>query len=210
MDKKISSRRAQAEETRKKLFATAVKLIQRKGYYQTTVSEICKEAGVSKGTFYVHYKSKEDIVRDSYYVNIGEYVLSHFEQWLRDHPRGSLFDRIEKFLLLEFAYASSTGYELICLAYAMNFSSCVPEPGGHMKKRVFAQRLKALVDEGARQGSFDETIAADDIFLYLESAARGVMESWCFSGGSFDLEEKGRMHIKLALKGLRRQGSECR
>ena len=52
------SRKRQGELTKEKIFKNAVRLIKQKGYNDVTVSEICKESGVSKGGFYVHYKSK--------------------------------------------------------------------------------------------------------------------------------------------------------
>lgn len=70
-----SARKRQAEQTKRKIFETAVSLIKEKGYGSITISEICTVAGVAKGSFYVHYKSKEDIVRESYYADMGEYTI---------------------------------------------------------------------------------------------------------------------------------------
>ena len=62
------SRKDKAADTKKRIFETSVALIKSKGYDNVTISEICKAAGLAKGSFYVHYKSKEDIVRESYYI----------------------------------------------------------------------------------------------------------------------------------------------
>ena len=61
------SRKEKAADTKRKIFETAAGLIRQKGYAQVTVSEICRAAGIAKGSFYVYYQSKEDIVRESYY-----------------------------------------------------------------------------------------------------------------------------------------------
>ena len=34
----------------------------KKGFDNVSVSEITKEAGVSKGAFYIHFESKEDLI----------------------------------------------------------------------------------------------------------------------------------------------------
>lgn len=44
-----------------KLLAASFKLIRTKGYSSTTVDELCEEAGVTKGAFFHHFKSKEDL-----------------------------------------------------------------------------------------------------------------------------------------------------
>ena len=78
MKENTLSRKEQGKLTKEKIFKTAVNLITEKGYDNVSVNEICNQAGVAKGTFYVHYKSKEDIVRESYYLDMGEFVLSKF------------------------------------------------------------------------------------------------------------------------------------
>lgn len=53
-----------AERTRQLLLDAALRIIGRKGYSSATVDEIVKEAGVSKGVAYYHFKSKADIATD--------------------------------------------------------------------------------------------------------------------------------------------------
>lgn len=64
--------------TKKLLFSTAIKLIKQHGFENISVSDICKQANVAKGTFYVHYQSKEDIIRDSYYLDMNNYIIEQF------------------------------------------------------------------------------------------------------------------------------------
>ncbi len=44
---------------RQRLLDAALSLIRTKGYASTTVDELCDEAGVTKGAFFHHFKSKE-------------------------------------------------------------------------------------------------------------------------------------------------------
>ena len=48
-------------ETRQRLLDTALAVFARNGYERATVDEIVREAGFSKGAFYVHFESKEDL-----------------------------------------------------------------------------------------------------------------------------------------------------
>jgi AcrR family transcriptional regulator len=50
-----------SEETRSKLIESAVNLFSNRGYNAASVDDICAEAGVSKGAFYHHFKSKQAI-----------------------------------------------------------------------------------------------------------------------------------------------------
>ena len=48
-----------SEETRTKIMDSAVKLFSSRGYNASSVDDICKEAGISKGAFYHHFESKQ-------------------------------------------------------------------------------------------------------------------------------------------------------
>lgn len=49
------------EETRALLLNVSQNLFSRKGYEEVSVEEICRQAGVSKGGFYHHFSSKEEL-----------------------------------------------------------------------------------------------------------------------------------------------------
>jgi len=51
-------------KTKEKLLHSAKKIFSEKGFYRTRVSDIVKDAGVSQGTFYIYFKSKEEIFKE--------------------------------------------------------------------------------------------------------------------------------------------------
>lgn len=59
---------APAIETREKIYNTAFKLITERGFDNITVDEICMESGVAKGSFYHYFKSKDDIIVETYKI----------------------------------------------------------------------------------------------------------------------------------------------
>jgi TetR/AcrR family transcriptional repressor of nem operon len=54
-----------AAVTREKLIKAATELIRRKGYTATTIDDICEHGAVTKGAFFHHFKTKEDLVEAS-------------------------------------------------------------------------------------------------------------------------------------------------
>ena len=55
-----------SKETKEKIFQAAIRILQRSGYENLSIKNICEEAGVSNGSFYHHFKTKDDLL--SYYI----------------------------------------------------------------------------------------------------------------------------------------------
>ena len=67
------------EERKAQIIQTALELFAQRGYEKTTVNDIIKAAGISKGGFYHHYKSKEELLEDVAGAFVAE-VLAIIEQ----------------------------------------------------------------------------------------------------------------------------------
>ena len=48
-------------ESKTKLLDATLKVVRQKGYAATRVEDVCAEAGLTKGSFFHHFKSKEDL-----------------------------------------------------------------------------------------------------------------------------------------------------
>lgn len=54
-------RQAASDERRAAILAAAQRVFAEKGYHAATVDDITREAGVAKGTFYVHFQEKREV-----------------------------------------------------------------------------------------------------------------------------------------------------
>ncbi len=57
----MESMKAGQLDARTRLLDAALRVIRAKGYADTSVDELCKAAGVTKGAFFHHFKTKEDL-----------------------------------------------------------------------------------------------------------------------------------------------------
>ena len=62
----LSKQQKKSQETKEKIFQAAKKILQKSGYEKLSIKNICEEAGVSNGSFYHHFKTKDDLL--SYYI----------------------------------------------------------------------------------------------------------------------------------------------
>ena len=58
------TRIAQKEQTRRELFELALDEIRKRGLAEASIDDIARRAGVSRGTFYFHFPSKEQVVAE--------------------------------------------------------------------------------------------------------------------------------------------------
>jgi AcrR family transcriptional regulator len=196
------SRKEKAILTKNKLFETAIGLIKENGYDSVTISQICEKAGVAKGTFYVHYKSKEDIIKESYYSDMSQFVIKQYQNLISQDKNMSIKNKIGQFLISELMFTNHVGCTMTCRAYVTNLTECISESSKHFERRGFTKELKMLILEGIDQKVFETDQTGEEIFLYLESFVRGLMASWCFSNAEFDIVKKGEKYIYEILKSL--------
>ena len=57
-------RQSKSQKTRSEIMAAALRVFGREGYANTDVSMILAEAGKGRGTFYLYFKDKSEILRD--------------------------------------------------------------------------------------------------------------------------------------------------
>ena len=89
----MNTRNTTKEETRIKLLEAALLDIRTYGYAATSVDTLCAEAGVSKGAFFHHFKSKEDLA-----VQAAEYFSTMAQQLFKSAPYRNLEDPLERLL----------------------------------------------------------------------------------------------------------------
>lgn len=122
------------EKKKEHVIASGVRLIAQKGYHKTSIEEIAKEAGISKGAFYLHFPSKESFVVASltlFQTQIND-ELEQVEQ-RKLPPRESFSEQItciithmytyKDFLLMYFQENISIGEETIDLVQQMKESN---------------------------------------------------------------------------------------
>ena len=72
----------QKERTRRALIQAAIALIIEHGYDAVTVTDIADRAGYGRGTFYLHFENKEDIVWSilrRYFENLNERIVASLD-----------------------------------------------------------------------------------------------------------------------------------
>ncbi len=84
---------SKGEQTRQRIVGEAGKLLNRTGYFSTSMSSILNEVGLKKGGLYNHFNSKEELALEAFTTNVtilGRYLRGIAEK--QEDPLNVLFD----------------------------------------------------------------------------------------------------------------------
>jgi TetR/AcrR family transcriptional repressor of nem operon len=82
---------AELPDTKRKLLDATLQLMLRQGFTATSVDQICAEAGVTKGSFFHYFKSKEEIGE-----GVLEYYSARQQERFAQAPFNQLADPLER------------------------------------------------------------------------------------------------------------------
>jgi len=109
-------RSEKTQNTKDKIYKAAIKLLKKKGYEYLTIKNICEVAGVSNGTFFYHYKTKEDLL--SFYLTEG---FANYLETIRFYDTDKSFkEKLLSYYESYAAYSKQNGLEFVSSYYVPN------------------------------------------------------------------------------------------
>jgi len=100
------------ERTRQKILDAAEREIGRKGFAEASISTITAEAAVGQGTFYLYFRSKEDVLRELV-LRMGRRLRRHLTLAIADAPSRLEAERRGLRAFLEFVRANPDLYRVV-------------------------------------------------------------------------------------------------
>jgi AcrR family transcriptional regulator len=203
--KKINGKKLQGAETKKKIYESADLLFREYGFDNVSVDSMVEKAGISKGSFYVHFDSKDALTAAliEEYVNKLDLSYKAFLGALPDSARTStiLLSLVGKIADI---ISDNIGYNLIKLAYRIqidrNIGTGVLLSYGRDIYGVFSD----LIRRGIQQGEFRAELDAATTAEQLVTVLRGFTYEWCTRYPDFNLKEQILKHFEMLLSGLKK------
>ncbi len=199
MKEKLTNRDIQAQETREKLLRTSMELIAGEGYRNVTVSRICKECGVSVGTFYQYFSAKRDIIvlMDREH---NEYLGSACEIVPGKSARELYLDFVEKYM--ERIESSGLVLSKSLMLGQLEDNVGDDEAGVHLQREF----LGKVLARGRETGEFSAAGSMTDeaFFEVFSVTINGILVTWFLNHEKIDLKPYGRKHLGRLLELLER------
>lgn len=192
----LSKQQLKSKETKAKIFRAAKHILQKQGYEQFSIKNICEEAGVSNGSFYHHFKTKDDLL--SYYIEEQPSINPD----LLDMPQNAAEAKaaIIQVYLNYVHYCQELGVEFMSNYYTPKNQSLNPlirterpypivTVHNYLQKAIDADIIKPDLD-------------LEDITTDIRMIVIGNVFEWCLKSGEADFEGNMRRTLRIYLDGL--------
>jgi len=199
LEKKPTSRQLQADKTRAEIYSIAVSLMEKQGFANTTIQEISEKAGVSIGTFYHYFRSKEDIFLDIFKKADEFFETTVASKLAQAAESGS---NVEDLIVLYFKYYAKYNFKrgIANISQLYNTKNKL-----FIKKGRFMQTLlSALIEKGQASQELSSDMTPEEATANLFIASRGVIYDWCIHEASYNLEQKMETYMRLLVKILKK------
>jgi AcrR family transcriptional regulator len=191
------------KDTAHRILIEAMRIFLGKGYHGTSIDDITRAAGVTKGALYWHFKSKEDLLRK---------IIEEFEKKFLDgliqsvkEVQGTTVDKIEKYFRYNAAF-SFYNREL-CVSFTTLAAELVgahhgTEPEFRRIYKKYQKFLSRLILQGKKEKVFKKEMDPDLAALIIIAFHDGILIRWFMNRNEMDGEAYVNTFKKIMLKGL--------
>jgi len=193
----------QALETRQHILDVALRLFSQQGVSSTSLAEIAKAAGVTRGAIYWHFKNKSDLFSEIW--QLSESSIGSLESEYQAKFPGDPLSVLREILV--YILEATVLEERRRLMMEIIFHKC--EFVGEMAVVQQAQRdlclesydrIEATLNECIKAGQLPVDLLTRRAAILMRSYVSGIVENWLFSPDTFNLQTEAREYVAILLE----------
>lgn len=187
-----------SEETRARILEAAVKQFSVNGYNKASVDSICEQAGISKGAFYHHFKTKQDV-----FLALLDGWLQTFDNAIeasKDRPVPETFQLMTEYFPYIFQSASDNLPMFLEFLQQASRDDKVWQASIAPYRR-YHKHFASLIKKGIAEGSFVD-VNPDLAARLIVSAAMGLLMQSLLDPEGAKWEKVARETVQLMMKSL--------
>ncbi len=181
------------------ILEAAIKVFARQGFYQSTVAQIAREAGVADGTIYLYFKNKDDILVQFFNYRTKQ-VFDGFRAAV-DQADNSL-DKLRNLIrrhLMEFQRDRNMA---IVYQVETHQSSRLAENQIREMAKMYQDLVSEIVETGQQEGSIRKDLYVSLVKRFILGAVDEVINTWLHSDKNYDLVTMADPLVDLFIRGI--------
>lgn len=192
----MSKQQRKSKETKEKIFEAAKQILQRSGYESLSIKNICEEAGVSNGSFYHHFKTKDDLL--SYYIEDQPNIDPDLLEPPKDKKDAK--NAIVSVYLNYASYCRSLGVDFIAGYY--NPRNQALNPTIRTERPYPIVTVQHYLEKAVASGAIQVDLTLEEIVTDIRMLVIGNAFEWAMRNGDADLEGNIKRSISHYLDGV--------
>ncbi len=186
-------------QTKSRIVSAAWQLFYDQGFDNTTVDEIIRLSGTSKGSFYHYFESKDSLIGSLAYLFDEKYA--QLEKQL-DYSKNSVDNMLNLTRELCMMIENNIDIELLSRLYAQQLNKRGQKELLD-RSRLYYRLLKKLTVQGQERGEITRQKSSAEIVRLYAIAERALLYDWCLHGGEYSLAEYAGSVMPLLLSSIR-------
>jgi|GEM_PF-1545468 len=196
------TRQEKALQTKAAIYQSAERLFKKYAFEAVNVEDIVKEAKVSKGSFYVHYPSKDALIAlfiSDYVVRVDEDYKNHINALPKDMTTSevllSLVGKIAEVI------EEDLGRHNMKTLYRIQLTDASPSAALAYGRELY-QLFHGLIEKGLAEKTLHSDLSPEETAKHFVMGYRGLVYEWCVREDTFSLKEEALKHYQMLLYGL--------
>lgn len=175
--------RAQSQDSRDEILKAAMHLFANRGFHETSMSEVAREARVSKALIFWHFKTKEELFVAVLNRLLEPYFIDFAEEAAAMDERAQIQKLVEFYLLFVRDNASSVRFFLAQMLHDQHLSESLNEQVMRLYSG-YRGLLVELIASAQQKGVCTRRFAPEAAAGFLLSALNGLLIEYLFIGAS--------------------------
>ncbi len=186
-------------DKREAILRAAIKVFAGKGYFNSKVADIAKEAGVADGTVYLYFKSKDDILRSFFdramsdFISEGKRELAEIE---------SPEDKLRRIAQLHLERLGADRDLAIVFQVELRGSTKFMQEFSAKGFADYLDIIRATIAEGQKLGVFRKDLKPIVVAKMLYGALDEMVTNWILSHKSYPLAPMADEVLKVFFGGV--------
>ena len=196
---KAAANRIEKNNKYNQILEAAVKVFARQGFYQSTIAQIAKEAGVADGTIYLYFKNKDDILVQFFSYRTKQVFESFREEVDRAKTSSDKLRNLVRRHLAEFQRDRDGA---VVYQVETHQSSRLAEEQIREMSQMYRDLISAIVEQGQQEGTIRKDLYVGLVKRFIIGAVDEVINTWLHSNGEYDLVSMADPLVELFMTGI--------
>lgn len=192
-------RAVQKAEKRSAILEGAIRVFAEKGFFNATVAEVARAAGVADGTIYLYFKSKDELL-----LSVFDEKMEQLCAEAREAIAGatSAAEALRRLAVLHLQAVERNPAVAAVLIVELRQSSAFVRNVDKPRLREYLELIASIVREGQASGELRRDVHPGAVKRALFGALDEIALGWLLARRKFDLEQSARQVADVFVTGL--------